>query len=116
MMKVIEGINELTPPAGLGGGARGHDDYDRQDADWLRDQLRQRDRDIAELRAEAEKDEQADVIHRFDEHAPDYSGRDLATNVANGTIELWQETFGMQLDDNGKWTWGPFWEYVCWWL
>jgi hypothetical protein len=74
------------------------DDYDdHDDAGWFRDQLRQRDREIAELKIE--KDEQADLIRRFSEHAEDY----------NSSLERWQEVFRMVLTDGG-WTWEPFWK------
>ena len=43
------------------------DDYDqREDLDWFRDELRQRDRLIADLRQE--QDEAADLIRRLREH------------------------------------------------
>jgi hypothetical protein len=52
------------------------DDYDdRDDIGWFRDELRRRDRLIAELRQE--QDEAADLIRRLREHAED----------ANATIE-----------------------------
>ena len=47
------------------------DDYDQsEDLDWFRDELRQRDRLIADLRQE--QDEAADLIRRLREHAEDY--------------------------------------------
>ena len=43
------------------------DDYDqREDLDWFRDELRQRDRLIADLRQE--QDEAADLIRRLRDH------------------------------------------------
>ena len=77
--------------------AKQSDDYDAHDPDWLRDQLRQRDRVIAELRSEL--DDASDLIRRFREHADDYSA----------SLESWQEAFGMVLTDKG-WTWKPFWD------
>src|SRR6476660_8924173 len=75
------------------------DDYDsRDDTDWFRDELRQRDRLITELRSE--RDEQTDLIRRLREHAEDY--------VAS--IESWRETFDMEMTEDGKWTWQPFWD------
>jgi hypothetical protein len=75
------------------------DDYDtRDDIGWMRDELRQRDRLIAELRQE--QDELNDQIRRFREHAEDY----------DATLESWQEAFGMVLTDDGQWTWEPFWK------
>jgi helix-turn-helix resolvase-like protein len=81
------------------------DDYDdHEDIGWFRDQLRQRDRDIAELRRE--KDEQADQIKRFDEYVESH----------NSVIEQWRQAFDMELGDDGKWSWDPFvrghWELV----
>jgi transposase len=73
------------------------DDYDKHDSDWLRDQLRQRDRKIAELRSE--QDESSDLIRRLRENAEDYTA----------SIESWCEAFGMVLTDKG-WTWSPFWD------
>ncbi len=75
------------------------DDYDsHDDPGWFRDQLRQRDRLIADLRQE--QDEATDLIRRLREHAVDY----------DATLESWQEAFGMVLNDNGQWTWEPFWD------
>jgi hypothetical protein len=75
------------------------DDYDsHDDPGWFRDQLRQRDRLIADLRQE--QDEANDLIRRLHEHAEDY----------DATLESWQEAFGMVLNDNGQWTWEPFWK------
>jgi hypothetical protein len=74
------------------------DDYDNHDdPGWFRDQLRQRDRQIAELRQE--QDQANDLIRRLREHAEDY--------VAS--IESWRETFDMELTDDG-WSWKPFWD------
>jgi hypothetical protein len=50
------------------------------DAGWLRDELRQRNRLVAELRSEL--DEANDVLRRFDEYVEDY----------NGALESWRET------------------------
>jgi hypothetical protein len=78
--------------------AQTDDDYDsRDDVGWFRDELRQRDRLIAEHRQE--QDEANDLIRRFREHADDY----------DATLEGWCETFGMELTDKG-WTWKPFWD------
>ena len=75
------------------------DDYDkRDDLDWFRDELRQRDRLITDIREE--KDEQTDLIRRLREHAEDYEA----------TMERWRETFEMELTDKGSWTWKPFWD------
>ncbi len=74
------------------------DDYDERDADWLRDHLRQRDRDVSELRSEI--DGLRDLIQRFEEHADDY----------NDTLESWRQTFQMELNADGAWTWEPFWD------
>lgn len=78
--------------------AKPADDYDRHDKGALIDALRQRDREIAELRQE--RDEQDDLIRRFSEYEDDY----------RATLERWQQAFGMELTDDGKWTWQPFWE------
>lgn len=72
------------------------DDYDQhQDLGWFRDELRQRDRLIAELRGE--KDELTDLIRRFDEYEDDH----------RATLESWREAFSMELTDDG-WSWQPF--------
>jgi hypothetical protein len=78
--------------------ARHSDDYDKDkhDAGWLIDQLRMRDREIAELRAE--RDQQTDLIRRFDEYEDDH----------RSTMEQWQQAFDMQLNDDGEWSWSPF--------
>src|SRR4051812_38715299 len=79
--------------------ARSSDDYDiRDDINWFRDELRQRDRLIAELRSEADRD--TDLIRRLGEHAEDY----------DNTLESWRETFDMVPTDSGGWTWEPFWD------
>jgi hypothetical protein len=62
----------------------------------LEDELKQRDRRIAELREEVDK--LRDLIHRFEEHADDYAN----------SIEQWKEAFGMEATGTG-WTWAPFW-------
>jgi hypothetical protein len=64
----------------------------------LKDEIKQRDKRIEELRAEI--DEQRDLMSRLREHAEDYGN----------TLERWQEAFGMQMTDDGKWTWKPFWQ------
>jgi hypothetical protein len=75
------------------------DDYDsHDDPGWFRDQLRQRDRLIAELRQE--QDEATDLLRRFGEYEDDY----------NATLESWQEAFGMVLNNSNQWTWEPFWK------
>ena len=72
------------------------DDYDAHDADWLRDQLRQRDRLIAELRSE--KDDASDLIRRLREQAED----------VDATFEQWRGAFDMVLSEKGTWSWDPF--------
>jgi hypothetical protein len=75
------------------------DDYDsRDDIDWFRDELRHRDQRIVELKQEI--DELRDLNRRLGEHAEDY----------DATLESWQEAFGMMLNENGQWTWEPFWK------
>ena len=75
------------------------DDYDaRNDIGWLRDQLRQRDRSNAELRAG--RDEATDLINRLREHAEEY----------DTVMEAWREAFDMEQTEAGSWTWKPFWE------
>jgi hypothetical protein len=64
----------------------------------LEDELKARDRRIEELRREI--DEQRELISRFRDHAEDY----------DSCMERWRETFGMQMTDDGKWTWEPFWD------
>ena len=77
---------------------RQQDDYDdHDDAGWFRDQLRQRDRELAELRRE--KDELTDLVRRFDEYVEEY----------NGVLETWRG-LDMELNDKGEWTWGPWWD------
>jgi hypothetical protein len=72
--------------------------YDKHDdLDSFREQLRQRNRQIAELRDE--RDEQADLIGRFSEYEEDY----------RATLESYRETFSMELIDDNCWTWKPFW-------
>jgi chromosome segregation ATPase len=61
------------------------------------DELRQRDRRIAELRDEI--DELRDLVRRMTEDVED----------ADNVLEQWRETFDMKLTDNG-WTWKPFWD------
>jgi hypothetical protein len=64
------------------------DDYTAADLGWFRDELRQRDRLIAELRSE--QDKSSDLIRRLREHAEDY--------VAS--LESWRETFDMEMTDD----------------
>jgi hypothetical protein len=79
--------------------ARQRDEYDdHDDAGWFRDQLRQRDRELAELRRE--KDELTDLICRFDEYVAEI----------NAALETWQQAFDMELDDDGKWSLGSWWD------
>src|SRR5215831_19186515 len=73
-----------------------YDDYD--DAGWFRDQLRQRDRELAELRRE--KDELTDLVRRFDEFVEDY----------NGVLEQWKQAFEKVQNDKGVWTWDSWWD------
>jgi len=74
--------------------ARRRDDYDdHDDAGWFRDQLRQRDREIADLRRE--KDELNDLIWRLEEYIAD----------CNGVMEAWRDTFDIKETDKGVWTW-----------
>ena len=53
---------------------------------------------IADCRTAA-RDEQADLIKRFDEYVEDY----------NATLDSWQEAFDMELTDKG-YSWKPFWD------
>ena len=53
---------------------------------------------IAELRSEL--DEASGLILGFEEYVEDY----------NGVLERWQQAFGMVLNEDGKWTWQPFWD------
>jgi uncharacterized coiled-coil protein SlyX len=64
----------------------------------LEDEIKHRDRRIEELREEV--DEQRDLLRRMQEHIED----------ADNTLERWKETFHMMEDENGKWTWEPFWD------
>ena len=60
------------------------DDYDqREDPGWFRDELRQRDRLIADLRQE--QDEAADLIRRLREHAEDFD-RELVGTLGRLTL------------------------------
>src|SRR5262245_54164137 len=62
----------------------------------LEDELKQRDRRIHELKADLTK---VDVlVTEMCEHVED----------ANALIDSWIEAFGMQQNDEGKWSWGPF--------
>jgi hypothetical protein len=74
------------------------DDYDaHDDIGWFRDQLRQRDRLIAEMRQA--RDEADDLVGRLRENAENYTA----------SIESWCEAFGMEPTDTGGWAWKPFW-------
>jgi len=64
----------------------------------LEDELRQRDKRIAELREEIDK--QRELISRLREHAEDY----------DACVERWAEAFNMVMTDDGSWTWQPFWD------
>jgi len=59
------------------------DDYD--EPGWLRDELRQRNREIAELKRD--RDERDDLIRQLGECAYDYVP----------TLESWREAFDMEL-------------------
>jgi hypothetical protein len=64
----------------------------------LQDELKAKDRRIEELRQEI--DEERDLVRRLREHAEDY----------NNNIEAWCEAFGMEMTEDGSWTWKPFWK------
>jgi hypothetical protein len=64
----------------------------------LQDEIRHRDRRINELRREI--DEQRDLVRRMEEHLEDY----------RHNVEAWCETFGMEMTEDGAWSWKPFWE------
>ena len=73
------------------------DDYDKhKDLGWFRDELRQRDRLIADLRSDL--DDANDLIRRFNEYEDDN----------RAVLESWREGFGMELTDDGKWAWKLF--------
>ena len=64
----------------------------------LQDEIKQRDRRIAELRIEI--DEGRDLIRRMGE----------AVEEASHVTERWAEAFGMEMVAAGGWSWKPFWE------
>ena len=63
----------------------------------LEDEIKHRDRRIAELRGEI--DELRDLVERMEENVED----------AGNVIDSWKEAFGMELVQDG-WTWKPFWD------
>ncbi len=78
-----------------------YDDYDdHSDVVWLRDQLRQRDRTIADLKKE--KDELNELIRRFDDYVEDY----------NGVLARFKQALDdMAQNEDGAWTsWDSFWD------
>ena len=64
----------------------------------LEDEIAHRDRRIVELRQEI--DDLRDLVRRCEEQAED----------TDSIFERWKETFGMELTDDGSWTWKPFWD------
>jgi uncharacterized coiled-coil protein SlyX len=64
----------------------------------LEDEIAHRDRRIVELREEV--DELRDLVRRMEEHVED----------SGNVFERCKETFGMELTDDGCWTWKPFWD------
>jgi hypothetical protein len=68
----------------------------RQPADRiaeLEDALKERDRRIAELKRDVDKER--DLVHRMDEHLRD----------AGDMIDRWKHAFEMALNDEGMWVW-----------
>jgi len=59
----------------------------------LEDELKQRDRRIAELKRDLDK--QSDLIVRQDEHLRDFGD----------TLDQWKQAFEMEPDENGVWVW-----------
>jgi hypothetical protein len=77
----------------------------KRSIEQLEDEVKVRDRRIEELRKEIvelrkEIDEQRDLITRLREHADDYAN----------CMESWKESFGMEMTEDGAWTWKPFWD------
>jgi DNA repair exonuclease SbcCD ATPase subunit len=75
--------------------ARREDDQRR--IEELEDKLKDREERIAELRDEV--DELRDLVTRLREQGEDY----------HSSIESWCEAFGMEMKEDGLWTWKPFW-------
>jgi chromosome segregation ATPase len=63
----------------------------------LEDELKARDRRIEGLREEI--DELRDLVTRLRESIED----------ADNVLESWTEALGMEMSEDGKWTWKPFW-------
>jgi Helix-turn-helix domain of resolvase len=64
----------------------------------LQDEIKQRDRRIAELRREI--DELRELVRVCEEQGEE----------TDEIFERWKETFGMEVTDDGSWTWKPFWD------
>jgi TolA-binding protein len=64
----------------------------------LQDEIKRRDERIAELRDEV--DELRELNTKMREHVED----------AGNVIERWAEAFGMEMVEDGAWTWKPFWD------
>ena len=71
------------------------EDKDKRIAE-LEDAVKIRDRRIEELRSEV--DEQRELIRALEESTDDYTN----------SIESWCEAFGMEMTEDGAWTWKPF--------
>ena len=69
------------------------DDYDDRDAGWLVDELRQRDRQVAELRDE--RDAASQLVGQMRERLEDN----------HALIESWIEAFELQIGDDGLYHW-----------
>src|SRR5262245_47349533 len=59
----------------------------------LEDELKQRDRRIADLKHDLDKER--DLVHRMDEHLRDYSDM----------IDAWKQAFEMEQNEEGAWIW-----------
>jgi hypothetical protein len=64
----------------------------------LQDEIKHRDRRIEELRGEL--DDERELIRKLRENAEEY----------HESIESWCEAFDMVMDEDGGWTWKPFWD------
>jgi hypothetical protein len=64
----------------------------------LEDEIKHRDRRIEELRGEL--DEERELVRKLRENAEEY----------RESIESWCESFGMEMTDDGQWSWKPFWD------
>jgi hypothetical protein len=71
----------------------------------LEDEIKHRDKRIEELRDEIDRQREViqkygELVRRFDEYQQE----------TDNLFDNWRDTFDMVLNDDGTWSWGPWWD------